>query len=508
MFGIAGRFNDRIATRRVSVCAISDVQNLQCLQVCESYAPPETSMITTSKATYLVGCSLLSAALATACNASMGSPSGTADANHQPGTPDAAPGSPDAHHQPGTPDAHETPHADAHPAENITGIPLSTQDGTQYVISLTVGAQPFNLSIDTGSTVAGVAAAGCTSCSQAGVTSLYTPGNTATDDHKTDQASYADGSGWSGEIYTDNVTAGHGTGTTQLNFVAISTQNQFFQDGSTSGILGLGPDGLLDEGTTSYFDTVTNAGAAQVLAFELCADDGQMWIGSDFDTSVASQAVQYTADVGNNNNPFYAVNLTDIGVGGTSIGVSASVYADPIVDTGTSLFYLPTSAYNALVSAIDNSQGFKSMFGSSTIAAADQGCLLAPSGTTDAAIDAALPAMSMTFPKKTGGGSFSVSVPASKAYMLYAGGGYYCFSAADGGSGSQGIGTVLGDTILRAFLTVVDVGNNQIGFAPDTGCSPANFRSRDDVLHVPTEHGHPRHHADVVRALRARHASK
>ena len=469
-------------------------------------------MITTSTATYLVGFSLLSAATASACSASMGNPSGTVDAAQQ-ATDDAAPGAPDAHLS-GFPDANHSPpadahlHPDAHPPENITGIPLSTQDGTQYLINLTIGTQAFNLSIDTGSTTAGVAASGCSSCSQAGVTTLYSPGNTASDDNQSANASYADGSGWRGEIYTDNVTAGHGTGTTQLNFVAISTQSSFFHNSSSAGILGLGPDALLSNGTTSYFDTVTNAGAAPIMAFEFCAHDGQMWIGSDFDTSVASQAVQYTSDVGSNNNPFYAVNLTDIGIGGTSIGAGSSVYSDPIVDTGTSLFYLPTSAYSALVTAIDNSHGFKSMFGNSTIAAANQGCLIAPGGTTDAQLDAALPELSMTFPKASGGGSFSVSVPASKSYMLYAGGGYYCFAAADGGSGNQGIGTVLGDTIMRAFLTVIDVGNNRIGFAPDIGCNPANFRSRDEVFHAPTEHGHPRRHADAVAALRASRASK
>jgi hypothetical protein len=64
----------------------------------------------------------------------------------------------------------------------------------------------------------------------------------------------------------------------------------------------------------------------------------------------------------------------------------------------------------------------------------------------------------------------------------------FCYTVGDNGTGN---GTIMGDTILRAFVTVIDRANKQIGFAPDSGCNGANTL----LTHRPVDrtHWHPHH---------------
>jgi hypothetical protein len=198
--------------------------------------------------------------------------------------------------------------------------------------------------------------------------------------------------------------------------------------------------------------------------------------------------------IDNQNNPFYAVNVTDMGIGGTSLGFGSTTFQNPIVDTGTSLFYIPTPVDTALLAAVNASAGFKALFPGSTLS--DNNCAMGASTVTDAMVDAMLPKMSMSFPAETGGGNVTVSAAASQSYLYQMSPGQYCFAFADGGSGQQYFG-VMGDTVLRAFLTVVDVENNRVGFGTDGGCAMASAAVGPHVERVRGrihEHGHPHRH--------------
>ena len=367
-------------------------------------------------------------------------------------------------------------------------IPLSTPSGEDqgsfYTAVLTASGAMFTLDLDTGSTTTGIAAKTCTGCT--GMSPLYTPAATATDQHKTASTQYADDSGWSGEIFADQVGLGNGSPNVMLDFVAISQQQQFFAGNEYQGILGLGPTELLENGTTSYFALVTQAGVAPILGFELCATNGKMWLGG-FDASKAAMPMQYTPmlPIDDQNNPFYAVNLSDMGIGGTSLGFGSSTFQDPIVDTGTSLFYVPTVVQTALIAAVNASAGFKAVFPNQTLSA--DGCVNAAAGTTDAMVDQMLPQLSMSFPSGTGSATFSVSVGASESYLQDSGGGQFCLVIEGGGEDGNG---TMGDTILRAFDTVIDTTSSQIGFAPDAGCEAALIDLPHARIH---EMGHPPH---------------
>jgi hypothetical protein len=382
------------------------------------------------------------------------------------------------------------------PPQGVYAIPLGTpagQDqGSFYTAPFTAAGATFQLDLDSGSTTTGVAGMSCTTCT--GLSPLYTPGTGATDTNKTASTQYADGSGWGGEIFSDMVGLGAGTPNVAVKFVSITSQmgGFFASSNEYQGILGMGPDALLENNTTSYFDAVTQAGVTNAMAFELCPTNGTMWLGG-FDPAHAQGAMQYTPLLATGiNKDFYSVNMTDMGIGGTSLGFTSSTFDSPIVDTGTSLFYVPTTVQTALINAVNASSGFKALFSGQTLAA--DGCVNASAGTTDAMVDAMLPEMSMSF-AKSGSGSFTVSAKATVSYLYNAGGGQYCLDIEGGGENGN---ATMGDTILRAFVTVVDVQNKQIGFAPEAHCAAP--LSLSDVPRGPMhEHGHGPHHVRAAQ---------
>jgi hypothetical protein len=377
----------------------------------------------------------------------------------------------------------------------VYAIPLATPSGQDqgafYAPSLTINGASYALDLDTGSTVTGVAGATCSTCT--GISPLYAPGASAMDTGKTDNASYADGSGWSGEVYADMVGLGHGTPNVSLAFVAITSQNQFFSGNEDQGILGMGPDALLDPGTTSYFDRITSAGVAKTMAFELCPTGGTMWLGG-YDPSHTAAAPQYTPILtGGANSGFYSVNMTGMALGGSDLGVASATFDSPIVDTGTSLFYVPNAAETALIAKINASAGYKALFPNQTLtdpsnsSSQTAGCVAAAAGTTDAMVDQMLPKLSYSFAGE-GGGTITVDAAPLASYFYAAGGGRYCLAIY--GGGDQG-GATMGDTFMRAFVTIIDVANGRVGFAPTSHCVAPDVPS----ARILREHGRGPHHA-------------
>jgi hypothetical protein len=372
---------------------------------------------------------------------------------------------------------------------SVEAIPLTTPDSSYYNVTLMMGAGTFALDLDTGSTSVGVAGTTCTGC---GVTPLYNA-STGTDTHMTASTQYDDGTGWSGEIYSDSVSLGHATPAVKIDFVDITAQMDGFFDGSDyQGIMGLGPQQNAEDGTTAYVDAATAAGVPKIMAFELCPSHGNMWYGG-FDPSAGSGDVQYATMLPiDDNNPYYAIDIDDMLVAGKSLGFTAPDFQEPVLDTGTSYAYLPTPVHDALVSAINMDPGFKSVFGSQTIS--DNDCVT-KAGSTAATIDAALPLMSMKL--SSASGDITISVPPSQSYLIDVGGGQWCLAFNDGGA--QG-GATFGDTFLRSYLTVIDTQGSRIGFAPDAGCAASgDSNARVKMTNPRYPRPHPRSPATLNR---------
>jgi len=350
-------------------------------------------------------------------------------------------------------------------------VPLSACVPSEYTAPVKIGAtQTFNLAIDTGSTTLGVASSSCTSCN---VSPEYSPGSTATNENQKVNAQYGSGQ-WSGEIYLDTVAVGPEEAV-PVKLGAISSQSEFFTPASCTpekgvqGILGLGPAGAAEQGTNGYFDDlVSTAKVPNVFAVQLCESSGTLWLGG-YDPAATTAAPVYTPLNAELGNYYYAVDLASITVNGTSVPVATSSTPDSIVDTGTSIFILPTPAYTALTNAIVADTAFQSAFGSSasTFFSGGPGNCLAIS-KTKAELDSSLPALTLVF----GSGQSSVSVQAAptESYLIQQDNAW-CSALYGLAAGSEGpIAGIMGSPVLKSNVVIFDRANKRIGFAPHTPC--------------------------------------
>ncbi|HEY0251057.1 MAG TPA: pepsin-like aspartyl protease, partial [Kofleriaceae bacterium] len=161
--------------------------------------------------------------------------------------------------------------------------------------------------------------------------------------------------------------------------------------------------------------------------------------------------------------PYYIV-----GVGSAAVGTAASLtsadFGPTIIDTGTTLTYVPKAVVTAVAAGISASANYHTVFGTQTLA--DGACL--DSTMTAAQIDAALPPLSLTF----AGGTAPISLPATRSYLIAQGHGSWCFTFSDSSTLFQGQKVSLfGNTLLGGMITIFDVANKQIGFALQTGCA-------------------------------------
>ena len=364
---------------------------------------------------------------------------------------------------------------------SVVTVPLSGCAVVGYNAQVTVGGtQTFAMSIDTGSTTTGVASSTCTNC---GVNPTYTPGTTGANTGQLTSSQYGSGS-WQAEVYQDTVQVGPEMPPVTMYFAAITSQRAFFlnsncQGGTgelSQGILGMGPLDLDTIGmlpSDAYFtDLVAAASIPDLFAVQLCSmGGGKMWMGG-FDASIMTEAPQYTpiAPLSSTAQPFWAVNLLDVGLGGTSLG--ATDFGASVVDTGTYGFLMPTDAYNALITALSANAAVTQAFGANMVNAmfVTGGMCLSPTNTTTtpAELDAALPPLTMTFPTAAGG-SFTLSMPATESYLIPITQTPTCYVAGVGDSGMIGE-TIIGASTQSSHVTIFDPANNRIGFAPATGC--------------------------------------
>ncbi len=213
-------------------------------------------------------------------------------------------------------------------------------------------------------------------------------------------------------------------------------------------------------------------GLEDIFAFDLCDNTGSgagtMWLGGDGFASTA----QYTPLVPND--PFYRIDVDGLSLGGTIVASDASsVFQQPILDTGTSLFFVPSAVYNAFVSALTSSAGFTTVFGSNQFSQFQGYMCVNGSNVTDAQVESELPAITLSLPNVVSGQpDVAIQAPALDTYIANAGGGEYCLTITPGGSPPS----VFGVAFMQAFRVVIDLQDSRAGFAPQTTCpAPAGL---------------------------------
>jgi hypothetical protein len=137
---------------------------------------------------------------------------------------------------------------------------------------------------------------------------------------------------------------------------------------------------------------------------------------------------------------------------------------------------VPTAAENAMLAAINGDTAFQHLFPSQTLAETSASSCVKASGVTATIVDATLPPLTVTLPL-AGGGSFSLALAPSQSYLYPAGGGQFCWAFSSSGKDPAIDGSLIGDTLLAGALTLFDIENQRVGFAPQSGCVEAAART-------------------------------
>jgi hypothetical protein len=326
-------------------------------------------------------------------------------------------------------------------AAAVGEAPATNEDDT-YVTATKVGTQTFELIVDTGSSNLWV-----------GSGTKYTPGSTSTNTGKTFEVEYGSGT-VSGTEYTDTVVLG-----------GLTITKQSFGDGTKSsgftgvdGIVGFGPVDLTEDtvsGSTTVPTVVNNLFtqgkiSTQVLgvsfAPESGSDDddanGSLALGGT-DSTKFSGAINYVTKTSTSPySDYWGITVTEIAYNGKSIGASAQA----IVDTGTTLIYIPTAAYNSFLSAsggkTDSSSGLVSW-------------------TT-------LPKDNFAF--TIGGVSYTLTpsqftIPTAQYDVWGLSTGKFYGWIAAGGTTAADVNFIIGQKFLENYYSVFDTTNNRVGFA-------------------------------------------
>ena len=278
--------------------------------------------------------------------------------------------------------------------------------------------------------------------------------STGTKSGGTVSVSYGSGS-FSGNEYTDTVEFGGLT--VKKQSIGASTKSTGFT--SVDGIIGFGPADLTASTVSglstvpTFLDNLFSQGtiSTEVLGVSFVpesgsdSDDanGELTLGGT-DSSKYSGSITYFPKLTSGQaSSYWGISISKFSYGSTSLATSAS----GIVDTGTTLIYIPTSAYNSFLSAT----------GGST----DSTSGLAEFST----------APTSNFNIAFGSTTFSLTpaqylVPSAQ-YSFYGltSGKYYAWIN-DGGS--SGVDVIIGQKFLEHYYAVFDTTNSRIGFATST----------------------------------------
>ncbi|KAF2165084.1 hypothetical protein M409DRAFT_67378 [Zasmidium cellare ATCC 36951] len=347
---------------------------------------------------------------------------------------------------------------------------------TLYFMNATIGTpdQSFRLHLDTGSSDLWVNVAGSSLCTQdnggaCSVSGTYDANSSSTYNYVNSDfnITYVDGSGSSGDYATDTVKFGD-----------VTIENQQFgigyESSSQEGILGIGYP--INEVAVAYNGGRPYANVPQSLLNngEISTNAYSLWL-NDLDASTGSilfggvNSDKYTGSLETlpiiKEQGVYAefiIALTGVGMNGNAGNLSSNLAVPALLDSGSSLMYLPNNVtqeiYDAVGASYDANQG-----------AAFVDCDLANSDTT----------IDFTFSSPT------IRV-AMNELVIIAGvdrGQPVCIL----GIGPAGSSTpVLGDTFLRSAYVVYDITANEISLAQ------TNFNSTsDNVMEITNSTGVP-----------------
>jgi len=357
---------------------------------------------------------------------------------------------------------------------NGEGFPLRGGIGSiaEFYATIILGSQTLTVSIDTGSTDLLLDGFGCSGCS--GSSSFVSDSSTQTyvcpsltltcSTCVTVSSSsvcgfsdtYGSGATVSGYIVSDFFLLDNFSSIRVAFGYIQSVSGGNFINAPVDGIWGLAYPSLSSWGGNSALDTIISSNNLQNI-FSMCLvqSDPSMSIGVDY-TNIAG--TQWTPII---QQSWYVVTVNDIQVNGNSLGLSSSVYnSNPsIVDSGTTLFTLPSQAYTAFKNTLMNMCSSVNLHG---ICDASTGQTL-----FDKYCYTMLSSQISQYPNiEILLNGATLSIPNTQ-YLYLETGGFYCLGVDQSPSGS---GVILGDVVMQGFHVIFDKTNLRVGFAPLSSC--------------------------------------
>lgn len=361
-----------------------------------------------------------------------------------------------------------------------TTLPLygGASVGVVYMdFTLGTPAHTYTAQVDTGSSDLGLPLNSCTTCDH--VPQVYNPTTSSTAAavpcttsvfscptcHSKKcgyQISYADGSGFSADLYTDTMHVG-GLSLSGQSVGGIYKEHSSgsFEPADVDGIIGMAYRSLSETNSPTFMDSLVSSGQTANI-FSMCMDEdgGAMELGgiiASFNTSASYVPLRLPLY-------FYAVTMTDLKVGNTSVGLSSNYYNSDgtIFDSGTTDLLLPTAAYNKVHSILSASCSTKSLVGVCNVRSG-QSLFDGYCYQMTAAQVAMYPSLQLVLQ-----GGVTLEIPPHywivDNYCSRAG--YYAL-AIDPISEN---GVILGDVVHRVYTVIYDRANTRIGVAPTTVC--------------------------------------
>ncbi|KAM3497251.1 hypothetical protein MY10362_009391 [Beauveria mimosiformis] len=323
---------------------------------------------------------------------------------------------------------------------NIDTSGPAENDDVSYVASVAIGSASWDLIVDTGS-----------SNTWTGAQKSYVPYSTGNDTGGTVAVSYGSGQ-FSGEEYVDKVTFAGLT----VNSQSVGSASNAIGFNGVDGIFGFGPVGLT-QGTVSnaatvptFLDNLYKQGSipSEVLGVyfkpEAGSDtndnNGELTLGG-VDSTKYTGTLNYVPTLKSGTAAAYwGVSIASFNYGSTVLASGAT----GIVDTGTTLIYIPSAAYSKYLSAsggkTDRSTGLVSY-------------------TTKPTANFSIKIGTITYTLTPA----QYLIPTSQYGFFGLSSGKYYSWIANGGTGS--VNTIIGQKFLENYYSVYDTTNARIGFA-------------------------------------------
>lgn len=321
-------------------------------------------------------------------------------------------------------------------AAAASGVAITTPEANdeEYLTPVSIGGTTLNLDIDTGSADLWVFSTELSTSEQSGH-SVYNPKKSGTKlSGYTWDISYGDGSGASGDVYTDTVTVGGVTASKQAVEAAQKISSQFQQDTDNDGLLGLAFSSIntvSPRAQKTFFDNVKSSLDQPLFAVALKHGAPGVYDFGFTDSSKYTGSIAYTSV--DSSQGFWSFTVDRY-----TAGSKSGAGFDGIADTGTTLLLLDDSVVSDYYSGVSGARNDYNAGGY----------------VFDCSTD--LPDFSVTI------GDYTATVPGSLINYGSSGDG----SCLGGIQSNSGIGfSIFGDIFLKSQYVVFDASGPQLGFA-------------------------------------------